>query len=78
MLTNLRPLRAARHDDEGDAAGTKILLVTNPTVGREEKLEASLLGGVEQCAVAERVQPLACAVSTVCPGSAPISPFGVP
>lgn len=78
MLPNLRPLRAACHDNQGDAAGTKVLLVTNPTVRREGSSKPACSAASSSAPLLSVSQPLACAVSTACPGTAPISPFGVP
>ena len=51
MPPNERPLGATRQHDEGDTAGSQVLLVANATVGRQQQLEAGFLGGVQQRAV---------------------------
>lgn len=55
MLANERPPGATRQNDEGDAACSHVLLVADAPVGREQQLEARVLGSVQQRAVAERV-----------------------
>jgi len=44
-----------RQNDERDAPGSQVLLVANAAVGGEQQLEPSVLGGVQQRPVVERV-----------------------
>ena len=55
MMSNERPLGATRQNDERDAPGSQVLLVANAAVGGEQQLEPSVLGGVQQRPVVERV-----------------------
>jgi hypothetical protein len=72
MLLNTRPLGAARQNDKGDAPPSEVLLVASSS----SKLASS--AAFKSAPLLSVYQPLACAVSTVCPGSARINPLGVP
>ena len=47
MLPNERPPGATRQNDESDRGVLQVLLVADAPVGREQQLEACLLGGVQ-------------------------------
>lgn len=47
VMPNLRPLRGARQDKEGDAPRLEVLLVPDAPIGCEQQVEAGLLGCVQ-------------------------------
>ena len=59
MLANTGPLGAASQHDQRHAAHSQVLLVADPPIGRQQQVEACLLGSVQECAVAERIPAFA-------------------
>jgi hypothetical protein len=65
-------------DDESSPRWRYWLVDVPAPVGRQDQVEARLLGSVSSAPLLRLSQPLDCAVWTMCSGSARARPFGVP
>ena len=76
VLSNARPLGAARENDEGDTARAQVLLVPDAPVGREQNIEAGLFCGLQERPVAESIPALGLSGVDGVPGQRADQPFG--